>query len=521
MKPEQGLSKSQFIMGKQCPKALWFYRHPYALRQGLNAGFNAAAAPGNPTAINIGHDIGALAKRAFPGGVEIANAYNDTDGAARATKDVIAAGQDVIFEATAINPLDGTYAKLDILRRVPGTNANAPEWEMIEVKASLSVKDYHRDDLAFQYHVFTAAGFKIRSASLMLVDRDYLRRGALDPARLFKTIDLTAEIEAKQLEIVAAIAALKAIPSQRKKPDVKIGAHCSAPLDCRYKFNCWAGVPQYSVFDVFPRGNDAEKIAAQTGSYDVKDIPAALLPTQAERQIELSAHLAGKAHVDAGKLRAFTATLQYPLYFLDYETINPAAPAYDGTAPYQQIPFQFSLHVKNSPRAKLHHHQFLHKATSDPREDFIRSLITSCGKSGSVVVYNQAFEDQRTRELAKAFPAYAKDLDAIRARMVDLYQPFKNRWLYHPAQNGSASIKAVLPAFTRLGYDGLAIGNGADASQLYLSFVTGQMPPAEQARLWPALEKYCGLDTFAMVKLLEVVKKKAAALPVPPPAIAP
>jgi hypothetical protein len=514
MKPEQGLSKSQFIMGKQCPKALWFYRHPYALHQG----FNAAAAPGNTTAINIGNDMGALAKRVFPGGVEIANAYNDTGGAARATKDFIAAGQDVIFEATAINPLDGTYAKLDILRRVPGTNANAPEWEMIEVKAAASVKDYHRDDLAFQYHVFTAAGFTIRSANLMLVDRDYVRQGNLDPARLFKTVDLTADIQAKQPAIAAAIAALKAIPSQRKKPDVKIGAHCSAPLDCRYKFNCWAGVPQYSVFDVFPRGVDAEKIVAQTGSYDVKDIPAALLPTQADRKIELSAHLTGKPHADSAKLKAFAATLQYPLYFLDYETINPAAPAYDGTSPYQQIPFQFSLHVKNSPRAKLQHHQFLHKATSDPREDFIRALIASCGKTGSVVVYNQVFEDQRTRELAKAFPAYAKDLDAIRGRMVDLYLPFKNRWLYHPAQNGSASIKAVLPAFTGLGYDALAIGNGADASQLYLDFVTGKMPAADQPRLWVALEKYCALDTFAMVKLLEVVKKKAAALPVPPPA---
>lgn len=185
----------------------------------------------------------------------------------------------------------------------------------------------------------------------------------------------------------------------------------------------------------------------------------------------------------------------------------PAIPLFEGTRPYQQIPFQFSVHIQESPEAKLLHHEFLHKERSDPRHPFIENLITFCGQEGSVIVYNQAFEIARNNELAKDFPRYAFEINSITERMVDLLVPFKNRWLYHPDQKSSASIKAVLPCFTNLSYEGMEIGHGGEAMLQYGAFLEGNLKPDDLPFLWDNLIKYCGQDTYAMKLLLDQLRE--------------
>jgi hypothetical protein len=276
-------------------------------------------------------------------------------------------------------------------------------------------------------------------------------------------------------------------------------------------------VPLYSVFNV-ASGAAAEKMARDIGSYAIEKIPDSLV-TNAEKKIEIEAHKTGKPHIDQTKISGFVGCLSYPLYFLDYETVMSAIPLYDGTRSFQAVPFQFSLHVQDAPGAALVHHSFLHKEMTDPRQGFVEALVKLCGDTGNVVVYNQNFESSRNNELAQAFPQHKNALVNINARMVDLYVPFQKRWLYHPTQNGSASIKKVLPAFTALSYDGLDIAQGEDAAQLYLDFAQGKMPKAEVEKLWPALEAYCGLDTRAMAELLAVLQHHATPVPpqTPPP----
>lgn len=207
------------------------------------------------------------------------------------------------------------------------------------------------------------------------------------------------------------------------------------------------------------------------------------------------------------EIKKFLAGLEYPRYFLDYETVKSPVPLYDGTRPHQQVPFQFSLHVQHEPDGAIEHLEYLHTEKTDPRRALTEALIQHCGTTGSVLVYFQSFEKGRNTELAKAFPEHAAALDAINDRIVDLYLPFQKRWLYHPDQQGSASIKAVLPAFTDLSYDNLGIQAGDAAMQRYLNFVHGLVDaPAEQSQLWQGLRAYCKLDTFAMVKLLSVLE---------------
>tara|TARA_A200000113_G_scaffold149910_1_gene135043 strand:- start:498 stop:998 length:501 start_codon:yes stop_codon:yes gene_type:complete len=157
----------------------------------------------------------------------------------------------------------------------------------------------------------------------------------------------------------------------------------------------------------------------------------------------------------------------------------------------------------------LVHKEFLHQDQSDPRKAFVEKLIRDCGTHGTIIVYNQAFEIARNNELAADFPEYADDIKAINDRVIDLLVPFRNRWLYHPNQKGSASIKAVLPAFTDLSYDDLEISHGGEAMRQYGAFMSGSLDASFLAALWQDLSAYCKQDTYAMYELLKILKLKA------------
>jgi hypothetical protein len=226
--------------------------------------------------------------------------------------------------------------------------------------------------------------------------------------------------------------------------------------------------------------------------------------------------------VNVPELQKFIGKLQYPLYYLDYETAMGVIPVYDGTRPLQQVPFQFSLHIQDQPGGPLRHHAYIHKDRGDPREAFAKELIKVCGDKGSVIVYFQEFEEGRNKELAADLPQYAAALNAISARMVDLFEPFTNRWLYSPDQKGSVSIKYVLDAFTPLNYKGMNIPNGGVAQERYMNFVNGvTTDAAELQQLWKDLDDYCALDTIAMVKLVDVLYEKIKGGPAPAKAPAP
>jgi hypothetical protein len=492
------LSKSQYIKGCQCPKALWFSLN----RQDL-------APPPDPSkqaAFDGGREVGDWAKKYFPSGVEVTAPYHDAQGGAADTRDFIADGHEVIFEASAVHMQDGTHARIDILRKVPGANA----WDMIEIKGSTSVKDYHHDDMAFQYRAFTGAGYRINRCYMMLIDNSYVRNGAVDPSGLFKLEDITEIVLDKQVEVGNMIPALNLVLSSRNEPETRVGARCFKPFECDYIPHCWGGIPDYNIYNVLAK-NKADEIVESLGSYEVKDLPAHLIP-RGTKSADVQSHISGWVQVKQEEIRKFLSGLQYPLYYLDYETLGSAVPLFDGTRPFQSVPFQFSLHIEETPGAELQHREFLHQERSDPRPALVEALLRLCGTQGTIVTYNQAFEEGVNKDLMRDFPQFASAIDSINMRMVDLLVPFRNRWLYHPSQKGSASIKKVLPAFVPdLSYDRLGIGNGQDASQKYLDFMQGKIAGDQVDYLWRDLTEYCGLDTYAMKALVDVLREKSRA----------
>ena len=224
------------------------------------------------------------------------------------------------------------------------------------------------------------------------------------------------------------------------------------------------------------------------------------------QQIEINSQNNKRIYKDKKKIKEFLNSLKYPLYYLDYETINPAIPLFDNTSPYQQIPFQFSLHIQKKKGGELKHVEFLHTGQDDPRPALINSLLKNCGNEGSVIVYNKAFESRINYMLGQDFPRFIGKLKEINNRMVDIMTPFKSRFLYHPKMEGSASLKNVLPAFVpQMSYDKLEIQDGGTASILYFSCIKNIVSEEDKNKIYKDLSDYCKQDTLAEVKLLEVL----------------
>jgi hypothetical protein len=335
----------------------------------------------------------------------------------------------------------------------------------------------------------------------MHLNRDYVRWGEIEPKKMFLLEDCTDWALSRMAGIAPRLASLLAVVNRADEPSVPIGRHCKSPFECEYMDYCWQHVPEYSVFNVFGGAKLDSLIASHI--FDLNDLPADF-PLTDRQQIDLHAYKSHSIHVDRSAIDHFLNKLEYPLYYLDYETIFPAIPLFDHSSPYQQIPFQFSLHIQPKQGGELTPVAFLHTAMTDPRSDFVSALVENCGTTGSVIVYNMGFESRINRELAVTFPHHAAKLENINHRMVDLLVPFRSRHLYHYKMMGSASIKKVLPAFVpELTYDDLAIRDGDMASISYLRCLKNMVSDAGKIEIYENLKRYCAMDTYAEVRLVD------------------
>ena len=487
------LSKSTYIKGRQCPKVLWLYKHRRDLLPPVDAAQQAM--------FDTGKEVGLLAQQLFPGGVDCTpEHYYDFGPSVVATQAAIARGERVIYEAAFLH--DGVLVALDILVR------DAEGWKAYEVKSSTGAKEYQWHDAALQAHVIEGNGLKLVDVCIVHLNNAYVRQGALDVQQLFAISSVKAEVDRERLDVPARIEALKAVLLLPEAPAVDIGPQCGSPFACDFKHHCWAHVPtEGSVFGL-ARAMGREWELYRAGILLLKDVPEAteLSPAQ-RRQVEGAKH--GHATLDVPALRRWLSELRYPLYHFDFETFMPAVPLFEDTRPYQQLPFQYSVHVQRTPGAAPEHREFLADGSGDPREALTRALIQDLGGTGDVLAYNAPFEKQRLQELARDLPQHAPALERILARLKDLHTPFKAGWYVVPAMNGRTSIKVVLPALVpALSYADLNVQEGGTASLLFTQLVTGHYP-GDVGQLRADLLAYCGLDTLAMVKVLEVLERAA------------
>jgi hypothetical protein len=408
-----------------------------------------------------------------------------------------------LYEAAFV--FNGGYARTDILVPVSGD-----AWDLVEVKSTTSLKEeVHLPDVAFQAYVLSGAGIKLRKCFLAHINGEFVRHGAIDPQKFFALEDVTRPVSVLSREMEEQLGAMQWVIGAKTYPEIQIGPHCDNPYTCPLHDHCWSFLPETSVFTPYRGGKKSFKLLKQ-GVQHLGNIPAdfALTDNQA---IQRAALLAAKPHVDRPALAAFLGQIEYPASFLDFETIGTAIPLFDGTSPFQQIPFQFSLHIVRQPgdksRLDPEHRQFLADGTADPRPEFMRQLREALPAAGSVVAYNASFEIGRLKECCELLPEFKLWLRKVTPRIVDLLLPFRGFRYYHPQQHGSASMKAVLPAMTGQGYENLAIQEGGAASREFLRVTFGKVEEEERRRVRQQLNEYCGLDTMGMVQIIrELVK---------------
>lgn len=478
MKP---LSKSDYTIGMECPGHLWM---KYRDKENI-----PPHPPGVLRRFEQGTLVGNLAKKLFPEGIDI-NAQDYTLNLQK-TKELLPK-QKILFEAAL--QVENLYGRADIL--VP---VGKDQWDIIEVKSSTKVdKNAHYPDLAFQRYVYEKAGLKIRKCFLMHLNNEYVRNGEIDFKKLFVQEDLTEEIDKIMVEVPENIAFLWDIVNSLTFPNTVEKNYCTVPKECLVKKECWGFLPEHHVFHLY-NGRKNRKLFDE-GIHALADVPEDKL-SNAQQVIQLNCAKNGKVHVDTEKIKEFLATLDKVECHLDFETCSFAVPEFQGTRPYQRLPFQFSLHVIR--KGKKEHFEFLHDSKDDPRPAFLAALKEMLPHEGSVVVYSQGFESSVLRELARDFPEYASWVNGVLKRIVDLRVPFSNFWYYNPVQHGSASIKKVLPALVGKSYEGMAIADGDCASIAYLDMNFGKMTAEKKAQTRKDLLKYCELDTEAMVWIVE------------------
>lgn len=526
------LSKTDYMVWRECPHNAWMKKWKPDIYYAL------PPSEFDKSLITAGNQVEEKAREFFGKGVLVEG--RDEQSLNR-TKELLQNKTDMLFQACFS---DGTlFAAVDILKQ--GSNGDLSIYEvkasstskmeedygeeeeseadtMVDFKDLKAVtkykkkllKDPHLFDLAFQVYLARKVGYKVAEAYLVRLNKGYVRGEILDLKKLFIKEEVLWFIN----EILPDVEREIEVMIENLSSPKKLIGHCRCIDNGRSK-HCTtfcehnSEVPSYSVHDISRIGNSKAKLheLIDSGIYDILDIPDGFVLSP-KMQKQVMVHKRGKAEIDHLSIKQELETLQFPLYFLDYESFNPAIPRFKGFKPYQQIPFQYSLHILDSIDSELRHEEFFYAGQDDPTPLFVEDLKKKIGTFGSVIVWNRTFEESHiNKHIAIRLPEYAEFISNVNSRIFDLMTIFSKQMHIHPDFHGSASIKKVLPVLCpELSYEELDIGNGSEAMNTWNMMVTGDMSEEEKKETEKAMLKYCGLDTYAMYAiwkhLIEIIK---------------
>jgi hypothetical protein len=482
------LSKSLFIRGLQCHKSLYLQKFRPELKEEVT--------PEQQSLFDSGSNVGILAQQLFPGGVNVPYEGLSYAEQIERTQSLIQQGANTIYEAAF--SYRGVFVKCDIL------HLGSDGWEIYEVKSSAKVEEYQLNDVSVQHYVISGTGLPVKKAFLVHINNNYVRHGDIEVDKLFTIVDATDIAEGKRDFIEEELEKQQNMLNG-DEPIMDIGSHCGKPFSCDFKSHCWSHIPSPSVFDYKGTGKPNSFDLYKKGIVRLEDVPLDLLGWR--KRIQHDGMLYQKNHVNVAALKKFLESFWYPLCFMDFETtFMVPIPMYDGIRPYQQIPFQFSVHIQQEPGGKLVHYEYLSDGAENPQSEFIDRLLAVVPSDACIFTWNQGFEISRLREIATVFPDKKDSINHIIKNIRDLMKPFQNMAIYNWQFNGSYSIKAVLPALVpELSYDELEINNGGMASSAWVCMVQAK-DAGEKETIRKQLLQYCHLDTLAMVRILGKMK---------------
>ncbi len=492
------LSKSGYVQVWCCPKSAWIRKyHPALIPQDES----------KLARFRTGDEVGDLARGLFGPYVNVTaekeDGKPDLSQMIENTRLEMEKGTPVICEAAF--SYEGLYCAVDLLRK------DGDGWAIYEVKSSSHVVDRYIADVSYQQYVLEHCGVKVTGVYLVCIDPSYvLGPEGLNLSGFFRVNDLREEAAREQEKVPGILETAERVLECAAEPASELGDACR---DCDFFAYCTKDLPKPNVFNLYRMQMRTKLKHFRDGLVSFADLKKAGVVKDAKqlRQIDFALNDRG-TYTDAPAIREFLGKLSYPLYFLDFETMMPAIPFCVGTHPFAQIPFQYSLHYIEREGGELFHKEFLAEIGTDPRREIALALCRDIPTDACVTAFNKKFECGRLRELADAFPDLAEHLLAVEGDITDLLDPFANGWYYNRAMGGSFSIKSVLPAICpddpELDYHGLeGIHNGTEAMTVFPLIQT--MEPEEQEQARRNLLAYCRLDTLAMVKVWEELRRAA------------
>lgn len=477
------LSKSRVQQYLRCPRMLWRTVH-----------IGTPRIPGEPEspAIRLGYQVGELARSLWGPGTLIPFGDGPADQLLMTQRAISARKRQPIFEATFQH--QGVLVRIDLLLPVRGG------WQLVEVKASGSVKDEHLTDCATQLWVARGSGLNIRKVTVAHLDTGWIYRAPEDYRGLLKEEDVTEQAEALQAEVADWVSGALATLAG-KEPKIGIGAHCRSPYICEFSEHCGPNPSPFPVHDL-PRAGAKADAWYERGLLDLREVPPEELNAGQKRY---QAMVIGGKPVVSSELIERVKALGYPRCFIDFETLGLGIPYWLGTRPFEPIPFQWSCHVQSASGAALQHYEFLAEGTALPVERFLRTLVKAVGTKGPVLVFS-GFERRILKESAARIPQLRGEIAAISKRLVDILPWFREGYL-HPDLGGSWSIKAILPTLgVELRYEDNAVKDGQQAQEAFFESLLTTDDERRKA-LREGLLAYCQLDTLAMEEAIRAIER--------------
>ncbi len=493
------LSKSEYLMFLKHPAWLWLKKYDKDKLPKIDDNTQAI--------FDTGHLFEKYAEQLFPEIVAIGfSSFDEYSSMITRTQLALNQGANIIsqgrFQSGNITCI------CDVLVKISDNT-----FDLYEIKSSTKAKPEHEFDLAFQMIVLEACGYNINKISVIHVNQNYIFDGVIRANELTAITDITERVKDKRDETKANIQRALDIIASPNIPDISPSHFKGESLrDWLDIYRNLKTVNPESIYDLFMANADKIGKLEELKIERLKDIHDEF-PLSEKQRLQVQAIKDGKEIIDKVQIRKFLEDLEYPLYFLDYETLSSIIPYFDGMAPYQQIPFQYSLHVLDKPNGDLKHFMYLHKDNSNPAENLSKSLKSNIGLKGTVLTWNESFEKNCNKSLGKLVPEFETFYDELNNRIRDLMTPFSSNWYVHKDFGGSASIKKVLPVLvTELSYKELGIQEGASAQRLWMEAVLDGKRDDTKEKILNDLEEYCKLDTLAMVAIFKQLLKLAATM---------
>ena len=488
--PTHRLSKSKFLAGLQCHKRLFLEVYSPELA--------TPPTPDRRAIMDMGTDVGVLARQYFPGGVLVEETHRQIPAALSRTAELVADPKvPAIFEGAFV--WQSILVRVDVIERLDSTR-----WRLIEVKATAKVKATHLDDLSIQSAVLEGAGIVVDTCFLMHLNTPYVfLGGALNLEEMFALDNMTDEVQARRQLVKLQLEDMWDVLQQPTSPTIAPDGHCHQPYECPFWDHCTKAKSSRWVF-YLPGSSKLQKLLMQEEVETIDDIPSYIQLSDIQQRVKNNVEWVSPL------LRARLQSVRYPVHHLDFETFMPAIPVFAYTRPYRPIPFQWSNHIEYADGTVVHH-QYLCVDGRDPREEVAQQLLGCVGEAGTICVYSE-YERFLLFALGDLLPHLKPALSKVVRRLWDLLSVIQQHY-YHPDFRGSFSIKTVLPALVpTLAYDDLTIQNGAVAAVMYQKMVFSEVDLMERAHIAQALQEYCCRDTWAMVELRRVLMERVGGL---------